>query len=137
VYFLIYVKNKTMLPKKAKPESIEEYINVAPEETQEKLHQMHACIRAAAPGAKESLKWGMPAYSYHRILVTFAVFKNHIGFYPTPSAVEAFAKSLTKYKTAKGSIQFPLDKPLPLPLISKITMFRVQESLAGDIKWKS
>ena len=94
-------------------------------------------IRAAAPGATEGLKWSMPAYSYQRILVTFAVFKNHIGFYPTPPAVEAFAKSLTKYKTAKGSIQFPLDQPLPLSLITKITKFRVKQSVEEDTKWKS
>jgi uncharacterized protein YdhG (YjbR/CyaY superfamily) len=126
-----------MISKKIKPTSIEEYIEAAPEEAREKLRQMHACIRAAAPGAKENLKWSMPAYSYQKILVTFAVFKNHIGFYPMPSALEAFAKSLTKYKTAKGSIQFPLDKPLPLSLISKITKFRVRENLTGDIKWRS
>ena len=126
-----------MLSKKMKPENIDSYIQSAPEEVQKKLRQMHACIKAAAPGATEGLKWSMPAYSYNRILVTFAVFKHHIGFYPTPSAVEAFAGSLTKYKTAKGSIQFPLDKPLPLSLISKITAFRVQESLGADIKWKS
>jgi uncharacterized protein YdhG (YjbR/CyaY superfamily) len=125
-----------MIRNKSKPTTIEEYIEAAPEETQEKLKQMHVCIRAAAPRAKESLKWNMPAYSYQRILVTFAVFKNHIGFYPTPSAVEAFAGSLTKYQTAKGSIQFPLDQPLPLALISKITKFRVQESLMIDAKWK-
>lgn len=125
-----------MLSKKIKPESIEAYIEAAPEAVQEKLRQLHACIRAASPGAQEGLKWNMPAYSYKRILVTFAVFKNHIGFYPTPSAVEAFTKSLTKYKTAKGSIQFPVDKPLPLSLISKITKFRVQESLMADAKWK-
>ena len=126
-----------MISKKVKPKSIEEYIEAAPEEVKKKLHQIHECIRAAAPGANEGLKWNMPAYSYQRILVTFAVFKNHIGFYPTPSAVEAFAKSVTKYKTAKGSIQFPLDQPLPLFLISKITKFRVHESLSGDAKWKT
>ena len=120
-----------------KSASIEDYIAMAPGVVQEKLTQMHACIRVAAPGAKEGLKWGMPAYSYQKILVTFAVFKNHIGFYPMPSAVEAFAKDLAKYKTAKGSIQFPIEKPLPLSLISKITKFRVQESLAGNIKWRS
>jgi uncharacterized protein YdhG (YjbR/CyaY superfamily) len=120
-----------------KPKTIAGYINAAPEEAQEKLHEMLACIRAAAPGATESLKWGMPAFSYKRILVTFAVFKHHIGFYPTPSVVKAFEKSLSKYTTAKGSIQFPLDKPLPLSLIRKITMFRVKESLEEDIKWKS
>jgi uncharacterized protein YdhG (YjbR/CyaY superfamily) len=125
-----------MLTKKTKPATIDEYIKAAPVEAQEKLRQMHACILAAAPGATEGLKWSMPAYSYNRILVTFAVFKNHIGFYPTPSAVKAFAKSLIKYKTAESSIQFSLDKPLPLDLITRITKFRVQESLMGDAKWK-
>ena len=125
-----------MLPKKLKPTTIEEYIDAAPEEVQDKLRQLHECIRKAAPGATEGLKWSMPAYSYKRILVTFAVFKNHIGFYPTPSAVKTFAKELEKYKTAEGSVQFPLDKKLPLPLITKMVKFRVQESLIGDAKWK-
>jgi uncharacterized protein YdhG (YjbR/CyaY superfamily) len=98
---------------------------------------MRACIRASAPGAKESLKWGMPAFSYRRILITFAAFKHHIGFYPTPSAVKAFANELSKFTTAKGSIQFPLEEPLPLPLISKITAFRVRESIEEDRKWKT
>jgi uncharacterized protein YdhG (YjbR/CyaY superfamily) len=70
-------------------------------------------------------------------LVTFAAFKHHIGFYPTPSAVKAFAGDLSKFKTAKGSIQFPLEEPLPLPLIRKITVFRVRESVETDRKWKS
>jgi len=126
-----------MTSKKAPPESITEYINAAPKEAQKKLREMRACIRAAAPGAKESLKWGMPAFSYRRILVTFAAFKHHIGFYPTPSAVKAFANDLSKLVTAKGSIQFPLDKPLPLPLIRKITTFRVRESTEEDRKWKT
>ena len=102
-----------------------------------KLREMLACIRAAAPGAKESLKWGMPAFSYKRILVTFAAFKNHIGFYPTPSAVKAFAKDLSIFVTASASVQFPLEKPLPLPLIQKITAFRVRESLDQDKKWRT
>lgn len=126
-----------MLSKNQKPETISEYIKAAPREVQQKLREMQACIRAAAPQATEGLKWGMPAFSYKRILVTFAVFRNHIGFYPTPSAVKAFAKNLSKYKTAEGSIQFPLDKPLPLSLIRNITMFRVRESLEVDRKWKS
>lgn len=121
---------------KTKHVNIEAYIEAAPAALKEKLRQLHACIREAAPGAKEGLKWGMPAYSYKRILVTFAVFKHHIGFYPTSSAVEAFAGSLTKFKTAKGSIQFPHTIPLPLSLIGKITRFRVQESLVSDVKWK-
>ena len=88
--------------KKARPKNITEYINAAPKEARKKLREMRACIRAAAPGAKESLKWGMPAFSYRRILVTFAAFKHHIGFYPTPSAVKAFAKDLSKFVTANG-----------------------------------
>jgi uncharacterized protein YdhG (YjbR/CyaY superfamily) len=98
---------------------------------------MRVCIRKAAPGAKEGLKWGMPAFSYKRILVVFAAHKGHIGFYPTPSAVKAFAKDLTKFATARGSIQFPMDKPLPLTLIRRITKFRVQESLQEDGKWRT
>ena len=119
------------------PKTVTEYINAAPKEAQQKLREMRACIRAAAPGAKEGLKWGMPAFSYRRILVTFAAFKHHIGFYPTPPAVKAFAKQLSGYKTASGSIQFPLDKPLPLDLIRKITAFRVRESVDDDKKWKT
>jgi uncharacterized protein YdhG (YjbR/CyaY superfamily) len=120
-----------------KPETITEYINAAPAGARKKLREMRACIRTAAPGATESLKWGMPAFSHRRILVTFAAFRHHIGFYPTPSAVKAFAKHLSQFVTAKGSIQFPLDKPLPLPLIRKITAFRVRESLENDRKWKT
>src|SRR5258705_11799594 len=126
-----------MTSKKAPPESITEYINAAPKETRKKLREMRACIREAAPGAQESLKWGMPAFSYRRILVTFAAFKHHIGFYPTPSAVKAFADDLSKFVTAKGSIKFPLEKPLPLPLIRKITAFRVRKRIEDDKKWKT
>jgi uncharacterized protein YdhG (YjbR/CyaY superfamily) len=120
-----------------KPKTISEYINAAPKESQAKLHEIHACIRKSAPGASESIKWGMPAFSYQRILVMFAGFKHHIGFYPTPSALKVFTKNLTIYKTAKGSIQFPLTKPLPVALIRRITKFRVKQSLEEDGKWIS
>jgi uncharacterized protein YdhG (YjbR/CyaY superfamily) len=126
-----------MTSKKARPKSITEYINAAPKEARKKLREMRACIRTSARGAKESLKWGMPAFSYRRILVTFAAFKQHIGFYPTPSAVSAFAKDLSRFATAAGSIQFPLEKPLPLLLIRKITAFRVRESIEQDKKWRT
>src|SRR6266851_10426375 len=102
-----------MTPKKARPKTIAEYVNAAPKEVRKKLREMRACIRASAPGAEESLKWGMPAFSYGRMLVTFAAFEHHIGFYPTPSAVRAFSNDLSKFTTASASIQFPLDKPLP------------------------
>jgi uncharacterized protein YdhG (YjbR/CyaY superfamily) len=126
-----------MATRKPRPKTIAEYIDAAPKPAQKKLREMHACIRKAAPGAKEGLKWGMPAFSYRRILVTFAAFQHHIGFYPTPSAVTAFAKDLSGFATARGSIQFPLEKPLPLPLIRKIAAFRVRESLEQDKKWRT
>src|SRR5438132_11686730 len=122
---------------KARPTSITEYINAAPKQARKKLREMRTCIRASARGAKESLKWGMPAFSYRRILVTFAAHKHHIGFYPTPSAARAFANDLSKFATAKGSIQFPLEKPLPLPLIREITAFRVRQSIEKDKKWRT
>jgi uncharacterized protein YdhG (YjbR/CyaY superfamily) len=126
-----------MTPQKTSPKSVTEYINSAPQGARKKLRELRSCIRASAPGATEGLKWGMPAFSYRRILVTFAAFQHHIGFYPTPSAVKAFAQDLEKFATAKGSIQFPLEKPLPLPLIRKITAFRVRESLEKDGKWRT
>jgi uncharacterized protein YdhG (YjbR/CyaY superfamily) len=126
-----------MSPGKPRPKTIGEYIAAAPKESRQKLRAMMKCIRAAAPGAIEEIKWGMPAFSYRRILVMFAAFKHHIGFFPTPSAVSAFAKDLTKFKTAKGSIQFPLENPLPLPPIRKITAFRVRESNEQDKKWRT
>lgn len=126
-----------MVSRKAKPKGVTEYIKMAPKQARGKLRAMRVCIREAAPGAKESLKWGMPAFSYRRILVTFAAFSHHIGFYPTPSAVKAFAKDLSKLKTGEGSIQFPLEKPLPRALIRRITKFRVRESIGKDEKWRS
>jgi uncharacterized protein YdhG (YjbR/CyaY superfamily) len=126
-----------MTAKQARPKNIAEYISAAPKHAQKKLREMRSCIREVAPGAEEGLKWGMPSFSYRRILVTFAAHKHHIGFYPTPSAVSAFAKDLSKFATASGSIQFPLDKPLPLALIRKITAFRVRESTEQDKKWRT
>jgi uncharacterized protein YdhG (YjbR/CyaY superfamily) len=122
---------------KERPKTVTAYINAAPKQARAKLRQMRACIRKAAPGAKETLKWGMPAFSYHRILVTFAAFEHHIGFYPTPSAIEAFRDELSGFTTAAASIQFPIEKPLPLALIRTITEFRVRASLEEDIKWRT
>jgi uncharacterized protein YdhG (YjbR/CyaY superfamily) len=121
---------------KIKPTTIAEYIDAAPADVQERLWLLHNCIKKAAPGAVEELKWNMPGYSYQKILVTFAVFKKHIGFYPMESAIKTFAKDLVKYKTASGSVQFPLDAKLPLTVIKKIVLFRVKESKAQTIKWR-
>jgi uncharacterized protein YdhG (YjbR/CyaY superfamily) len=121
----------------ARPKSITEYINAAPKPAQKRLREIRACIRAAAPGADEGVRWGLPAFSYRRILVMFGAHKNHIGFYPTSQAVKTFSKELAKYVTAKSSIQFPLEKPLPLALIRKIIAFRVRDSIEKDGKWRS
>jgi uncharacterized protein YdhG (YjbR/CyaY superfamily) len=126
-----------MPTKKTRPTNIDDYIAAAPKGAQKKLREIRACIRKAAPGATEGLKWSMPSFSYRRILVMFALHRTHIGFYPTPSAIQAFAKELSKFAHARGSVQFPLEKPLPLPLIRKITAFRGKESIEQDGKWRA
>ncbi len=126
-----------MTLRRKKPTTIAEYIQGAPKESREKLRQIHACIRRSAPGSTESIKWGMPAISYRRILVMFAGYKHHVGFYPTPSVMKAFGSSLKQYETGKGSIQFPLDKRLPVGLIARMVKFRIKESLEKDGKWRS
>jgi uncharacterized protein YdhG (YjbR/CyaY superfamily) len=136
-FFVTFAPVQKMTPKKPRPGTITEYINAAPKEARKKLREMRAAIRKAAPGAQESIKWAMPAFSYRRILVMFAAFKHHVGFYPTRSAMRAFEKDLSKFTTGRGSIQFPLEKPLPVDLIRKITARRVRESLEKDGKWKT
>ena len=96
---------------------------------------MRLTVKRAAPQAKERISYGIPAFTLNGMLVWFAAFKNHIGFYPRTSAMAAFKKELSAYKRAKGSVQFPFDKPLPLPLISRIVKFRVKENL-GKSKTK-
>jgi uncharacterized protein YdhG (YjbR/CyaY superfamily) len=118
-----------------KPRTVAEYIAAEPKAARVKLREMRALVAAAAPGATQSLKWGMPAFSYDRILVTFAAFKKHIGFFPTPSAVRAFKKDLAGFRTSSATIQFPLDRPLPRALITRITKYRVREAKARDAKW--
>ena len=109
--------------------NIDEYIAGFPEHIQEILEKLRDTIRKAAPGAEEVMSYQMPAFKFHGMLVYFAMHKNHIGFYPTPSGIEAFKKELSAYEGAKGSIKFPIDKPLPLGLITKIVKFRVKENL--------
>lgn len=108
---------------------IEEYISKFPEDIQKILQQIRAAIKKAAPKSVELISYGMPAFKQNKVLVYFAVNKNHIGFYPTPNAIICFSKELAAYKTSKGAIQFPLDIKIPLTLISKITKFRVTEDL--------
>jgi len=109
--------------------TIESYIATFPNEVQQLLHAMRDTIRKAAPEAKEAIKYGIPTFVLKGNLVHFAAYGKHIGFYPAPSGITAFSEELTEYKTSKGAIQFPLDKPLPIRLIGKIVRFRVQEQL--------
>lgn len=109
--------------------SIDEYIATFPKATQNILQEVRATIRAAAPDAEEKISYQMPTFFLKGNLVHFAAYANHIGFYPTPSGIEAFKDELSIYEGAKGSVQFPIDKPLPLKLITKIVKFRVAENL--------
>ena len=115
---------------------IDNYILGFPPDIQTRLKQIRATIKAAAPEAEETIKYAMPTFVLHGNLVHFAAFKNHIGLYPTPSGIVAFKEELSVYKGAKGSIQFPNDKPLPLELIAKITAFRVKENQEKALKKK-
>lgn len=119
-----------------KAQNIDEYISAFPKETQQLLEQIRITIRKAAPGAEEAIKYAIPTFVLNGNLVHFAAFKNHIGFYPVPSGLKAFKKELSIYKQGKGSAQFPLDKPMPLDLITKIVKFRVKENLAKKSKLK-
>ena len=109
--------------------TIDEYIATFPEEVQKILEELRETIKAAAPDAEEKISYQMPTFALKGNLVHFAAFKNHIGFYPTPSGIQAFRNELSVYEGAKGSVRFPIDKPLPLELIRKIVTFRVAENL--------
>lgn len=109
--------------------SIDDYISQFPAEIQQKLTQMRSIIHAAAPGATEKISYQMPAFFLKGNLVYFAAFKNHIGFFPTPSAITSFEDELAVYRTSKGTMQIPLDQPIPADLITRIVKFRVEENL--------
>lgn len=110
-------------------QNVDEYIASFPKDTQKLLKQLRTTIKKAAPQAEEVISYQMPAYNFHGKLVYFAAYEKHIGLYPMPSAIENFKKELAGYNTSKGTVQFPLDKALPLSLIAKITAFRVKENL--------
>lgn len=113
-----------------KPNNIEEYIRCFPPPVQQILQQVRETIRAAAPAATEAIAYAIPTFKLNGNLVHFAAFQNHLGFYATPTGHEAFAEELSKFKQGKGSVQFPLDQPMPLDLISRIVQFRVAQNLA-------
>ena len=120
---------------KTECKDFEAYIVNFPEEIQELLNQLRAAIRQTAADAQESISYGMPAFKLNgKPLVYFAAFKNHIGFYATPTGHKEFENELSKYKQGKGSVQFPINQPLPLELIQRITQFRVMENMLNSKK---
>lgn len=114
---------------KGRSTEIDKFIAGFPEDIQEILKKIRQTIREAAPEAEETINYGIPTFTLKGNLVHFSAFKNHIGFYPTPSGIEEFKKELSSYEMAKGSVKFPLDQPIPYTLISKIVKFRVKENL--------
>jgi uncharacterized protein YdhG (YjbR/CyaY superfamily) len=120
---------------KTKPTSVDEYINAAPEEAQEKLREIRAILKEVAPEAKETLKWGSPVFEEKRILFAYAAFKSHLNFMPTQAAIEPFKEELRDYVTGTETIQFPYDKPLPKALIRKIAAYRAKEVREKDARW--
>jgi uncharacterized protein YdhG (YjbR/CyaY superfamily) len=122
---------------KAKTNTIDEFIALYPIDVQEILKKVRATIKKAAPEAAETIAYGIPTFVLKGNLVHFAAYKNHIGFYPTSSGIARFKDELTVYKTSRGTVQFPLDKPIPYDLISKIVTFRVKENLEkAEVKVK-
>jgi uncharacterized protein YdhG (YjbR/CyaY superfamily) len=109
--------------------TVDEYIDAFPDKTKALLEKLRKAIKRAAPQAEEVISYNMPAFKLHGALVYYAGYKYHIGFYPTTSGITAFKKELSVYKGAKGSVQFSLDEPLPLDLVSRIVRFRVKENL--------
>ena len=118
-----------MKDQKASFASIDEYIAGCPKDVQPALEALRATIRSAAPGADERISYQMPTFTLKGNLVHFALMKNHIGFYPTSSGVQAFAAELSPYKCSPGAIRFPVGQPLPMDLIIRIVEFRVRENL--------
>ena len=108
---------------------INEYISEFPDEIKAVLEQIRETIQQAAPGAKEAIRYGMPTFVLNGNLVHFAAYKNHIGFYPAPSGIDEFIEELAVYRTGKGTIQFPINQPIPFNLIKKVVEFRVKENL--------
>ena len=114
--------------------TIDQYIETFPKNIQDILQDLRKTVRKAAPQAEETISYLIPTFRLNGNLVHFAAFKNHIGFFPTSSAIRAFRKDLSRYELSKGTIRFPLDKPLPLSLVSRIVKFRVKENLAKGKK---
>lgn len=118
-----------MISKKDKIQTIDEYICTFPDNIQKILEKIRQAIKDAAPDAEETISYQIPTFKFHGNLVHFGAFKNHIGFYPTPDGLEKFKKEFSVFKSSKGAVQFPIDKPIPLQLVGKVVRYRVKENL--------
>ena len=114
--------------------TIDDYIASCPTNVQHTLRELRSAIKEAAPDAEETISYGMPAFKLNGILVYFAAHKNHIGFYPTASGIRAFKDKLSAYKQSKGTVQFPIDEPIPTDTVREIVRFRVKENLERSKK---
>lgn len=128
-----------MAPPKAsaRPKTVTEYLAAADKRARPRLRELRTIVRAAAPGAVESLKWGMPAHSYKRILVMYAAFKNHVSLFPGTPTVRAFRKALAKHRASGSTVRFPLNQPVPAALIRRLVKHRVTESVEKDGKLRT
>ena len=113
-------------------QTVEEYIATFPPKTKKFLKDIRSTIKLAAPQAEETISYNMPAFKLHGMLVWYAGYKEHIGLYPRTTVIQAFKKDLAEYKQSKGTIQFPLDQPLPLDLITRIVKYRIKENLEAE-----
>lgn len=121
--------------KMTKPETVDEYINSAPEYAREKLEEIRSLLKTVAPNATEELKWGQPVFIEKRILFSYAAFKKHLRFMPTGPSLEPFKEELSHFNKGKDTIQFDYDKPLPASLIKKIATYRYKDVIENDAKW--
>ncbi|ALX48275.1 iron chaperone [Lentibacillus amyloliquefaciens] len=120
---------------KQKPQNIDEYVSQFPLETQRTLNALLTCLSEVVPEAEKGLKWGVPAFTYRRVLFTVGAFKNHINFYPTPATINTFNKELKPFSTTKSAIQLQLNQPLPFKLIREIARHRFKDVVENDAKW--
>ena len=120
---------------KSKPTTVEEYINAAPKEAQEKLHELRLILKEIAPKATEAIKWGSPIFEENRILFSFSAFKSHINFMPTRKTLDLFRDELKDYTTGRDTIQLPYNKPIPKALIKKIATHRAKDVRENDARW--
>ncbi len=115
--------------------TMDEYIATFPKNVQDILQELRKVIKEAAPEAKEAISYGMPTFKLNGNLVHFAAYKNHIGFYPAPSGIDSFKEKLAKYRTGKGTLQFPIDEPIPFELVKEVVRVRVKENLSKKSKY--